>query len=277
MYNKLFTKILDSSVWLEPDSTRIVWFTFLAAMDQDGFAQFASPANLAHRARVSLEHAAIAITALESPDENSSDKDHEGRRIERVPGGWIILNADKYQALVTRAISRERTKERVRKYRERKAAVTLSNAASRSGNGRVTPSDTDTDAHTDKHKIKSVSPETAIAASVPAVMIFPTVGNKGRTWELTQAAIDGWAEMYPSLDVLDQCRHAKAWVESKPANRKTPGGMPGFLVAWFNRTVNRSPQWNRPIGDSPALVTGTTKVGRGLLAAKAAMDRAGNS
>ena len=42
MYNKLFTKILDSSIWLESDGTRIVWMTLLAAMDQDGFAQFAS-------------------------------------------------------------------------------------------------------------------------------------------------------------------------------------------------------------------------------------------
>ena len=30
MYNKLFTKILDSTVWLEPDTVRIVWITFLA-------------------------------------------------------------------------------------------------------------------------------------------------------------------------------------------------------------------------------------------------------
>ena len=27
MYSKLFNKILDCSIWLEPQSTRIVWIT----------------------------------------------------------------------------------------------------------------------------------------------------------------------------------------------------------------------------------------------------------
>ena len=34
MYNKLFTKILDSSIWLAPDPVRLVWITLLAAMDE---------------------------------------------------------------------------------------------------------------------------------------------------------------------------------------------------------------------------------------------------
>ena len=54
MYNKLFTKILDSSIWLEPSGTRIIWLTMIAAMDENGFVQFASVANLAHRARIEL-------------------------------------------------------------------------------------------------------------------------------------------------------------------------------------------------------------------------------
>lgn len=122
MYNKIFTKILDSSIWLEPDATRLVWLTLIAAMDEDGFAQFASVPNLAHRAIVSLEAAQRAVEALEGPDQNSSDKDHDGRRIERVPGGWLVLNAEKYRLLVTRAVQREQTRERVRKHRSRNAS-----------------------------------------------------------------------------------------------------------------------------------------------------------
>lgn len=129
MYNKIFTKILDSSIWLEPDGTRLVWLTFLAAMDEDGFAAFAAVANLAHRARVSLPACSEAVKCLEGPDENSSDPEFGGRRIERVEGGWQILNSSKYRDLVTRAIARERTRERVRRFRERL-----------SSNGHVTPS-----------------------------------------------------------------------------------------------------------------------------------------
>ncbi len=118
MYNKIFSKILDSSIWLEPDQTRIVWITLLAAMDQDGFAQFAGIPNLARRANVALRAAEKAVQALEGPDAISSDPSNEGRRIERVPGGWVVLNAEKYKTLVTRLVQREQTAARVKKHRE---------------------------------------------------------------------------------------------------------------------------------------------------------------
>jgi len=120
MYNKLFTKILDSSIWLESPATKVVWFTFLAAMNQDGMAYFASVVNLANRAGVSVDEATLAVKIFESPDVYSSDRDNEGRRIERVPGGWIVLNAPKYRAIVTANECRRLGAERARRYRERK-------------------------------------------------------------------------------------------------------------------------------------------------------------
>lgn len=143
MYNKLFTKILDSSIWLAPDPHRLVWITLLAAMDEDGNAMFASTKNLAARARVSDEQAADAIRAFESPDSDSGDQDNEGRRVERFPGGWHVLNAHKYRELVTRAVSRERTRERVARFRAKQ-----SNANVTPSNERVTPSEADTEADT---------------------------------------------------------------------------------------------------------------------------------
>lgn len=144
MYNKLFTKILDSSVWLEDKATRIVWFTFLAAMDEDGYAHFAAIGNLASRARVTDKEALDAVKLLEAPDENSSDPDNEGRRIERVPGGWIVLNAPKYRDLVTRIVIREQTRKRVEKHRlSKKTGVTLGNAHVTLSNESVTPSETE--------------------------------------------------------------------------------------------------------------------------------------
>lgn len=128
MYNKLFTKILDSSIWLESASTRLVWLTMIAAMDETGFAQFASIQNLAHRARVPIKEVDKAIECLQGPDPNSSDPENEGRRIERVPGGWMILNAEKYRDMVTRAVILEKTRIRVAKHRAVKKGTTPSNA-----------------------------------------------------------------------------------------------------------------------------------------------------
>ena len=131
MYNKIFTKILDSSVWLEPPPTRIVWITLLAAMDEDGFCSFAAVGNVAGRARVTVEEAKTALEILAAPDPESSDPDNEGRRIERVAGGWVVLNATKYRDIVSRANSQEKTRERVKRFREKKkqcnANVTVGN------------------------------------------------------------------------------------------------------------------------------------------------------
>ncbi len=140
MYNKLFTKILDSSIWLEDNPTRIVWLTFIAAMDEHGFCSFASAANVARRAVVTLKEAKTAIEKFERPDPDSGDSDNEGRRLERVPGGWIVLNATKYRDMVTRAIVQQQTRERVRKHRAGKAR-NAQTVTSQNSNANVTPSE----------------------------------------------------------------------------------------------------------------------------------------
>jgi hypothetical protein len=48
-----------------------------------------------------------------------------------------------------------------------------------------------------------------------------------------------WAALFPSLDILEQCRHALAWTLAKPERRKTARGMPAALVAWFGRSQDR--------------------------------------
>ena len=67
MYNKLFTKILDSSIWLAPDPHRLVWITLISAMDENGYAAFACAENLANRARVAVDDTKAAIAAFERP------------------------------------------------------------------------------------------------------------------------------------------------------------------------------------------------------------------
>jgi hypothetical protein len=151
MYSKLFSSILDSSIWLEEPPTKVVWVTLLAAMDQDGFAHFSAMENLARRAVLSIEETAKAVRILEEPDSNSADKEFDGRRIERVPGGWMVLNCRKYHDIATREIAREKVRKRVAKFRHRKrnqiattkqrnnAVTQLSKKPSENGNATVSP------------------------------------------------------------------------------------------------------------------------------------------
>lgn len=178
MYNKIFTKILDSSIWSASESTRIVWVTFIAAMDETGMVHFAGVDNVANRARVPLDRAKLAIEELERPDPDSSDPENEGRRIERVPGGWIVMNASKYRALVTKAIIQEQTRQRVAKWREnerkRNAPVTH---AKRKRNAPVTPSRAVSKARSKAEDVNGLAPARAVAS-----------------W--TSEACDDWGEAY---------------------------------------------------------------------------------
>lgn len=149
MYNKLFSKIVLSSIWLEPLATRVVWIAFLATMDEDGFVQCSAIGNVASLANVSLDEAKEAIKTLESPDLESGNPLHEGRRIERIPGGWLVLNAAAHRELVTREMAKERTRDRVRRHREKQkcnADVTGSNSAQRNGSALVAQSEAEAEA-----------------------------------------------------------------------------------------------------------------------------------
>lgn len=116
-YTKLFGSLVHSSIWSEDDKTRIVWITMLAMMTARGLVQ-ASVSGLAHAARVSPEDCKRALARLEAPDPDSTSPEHEGRRISRVEGGWLVLNAVKYQVKLSIEERRAYKREWQRKYRE---------------------------------------------------------------------------------------------------------------------------------------------------------------
>ena len=74
---------------------------------------------------------------------------------------------------------------------------------------------------------------------VPSVLVFPCRGNVD-VWALTQHQASTWATLYPSTDVLGECRKALAWIQASPSfRRKTANGMPKFLVGWLNRAASQ--------------------------------------
>lgn len=117
-FTKLFSSITESTVWCEPDRTRLVWIAMLAMADHAGRVWSSVP-GLANRARVPLEDVEIALDTFLSPDPYSRTPDHEGRRIEPIDGGWRLLNHAKYRQIR----DEESIKESKRRYiNERRAA-----------------------------------------------------------------------------------------------------------------------------------------------------------
>jgi len=97
-FTKLFSSITESTIWLEPNPTRIVWIAMLAMADKRGRVWGSVP-GIANRARVTTDEARQAIACFLAPDPDSRTKEHEGRRIVEIDGGWQLLNYTKYREM----------------------------------------------------------------------------------------------------------------------------------------------------------------------------------
>lgn len=122
---KIYGDILDSSVWGEPLSVRVVWITLLAMADQSGLVK-ASSDGISRRANVPLKQTDQALIVLTSPDPRSKISDNEGRRVERVEGGYQILNYMHYRELRTEKQIADA--ERIRRKREEAKQRNATNA-----------------------------------------------------------------------------------------------------------------------------------------------------
>lgn len=117
-YAKLFSLILDSTVWTqESKETRLVWITMLAMKDALHVVRSSVP-GLAKRAGVSLDECVLALERLSQPDKWSNTKDEEGRRIVKVDGGWKVVNGEKYQQMLSLEERKAYKKEWIRAKRE---------------------------------------------------------------------------------------------------------------------------------------------------------------
>lgn len=101
-YSKLHSSIVNSSLWTAPDSARLLFVTLLAMCDRDGMV-YGSKSGFSRLANIDPNEADDAWEILMSPDPESSDRmrspDHEGRRVEEVPGGFCLLNFAYYRGL----------------------------------------------------------------------------------------------------------------------------------------------------------------------------------
>jgi hypothetical protein len=110
-FTKLVPEIIQSSIWNESAEVRCVWIAMLALKDQDGYVR-GDPATLSRLANVSLEAVNQALKTFTGPDPLSHTPDNEGRRIEAIPGGWLVLNHELYRVGDRREYMRDYMRKR---------------------------------------------------------------------------------------------------------------------------------------------------------------------
>lgn len=97
-FSKLHSSLTASSLWNEPDKTRIVFITMLSMADSNGDVK-ASVVGLAHQARESLNDTEKALSTLLAPDPHSGRKEMDGRRAVVIDGGWHLVTHQFYREL----------------------------------------------------------------------------------------------------------------------------------------------------------------------------------
>jgi hypothetical protein len=122
-YTKLFSTIVTSTIWEEPHATKVVWVTMLALADRDGVVESSIP-GLARLAGATIEETTKALGTFTAPDTYSRTKEHEGRRIEEIAGGWRVLNHGKYRDKLSKEDIREQDRLRQQRHREKNKNVT---------------------------------------------------------------------------------------------------------------------------------------------------------
>ena len=115
-FTKLFQSILQSTIWVEPLETRVLWITMLALADRHGRVHGSIP-GLAHTADIPLDKCEQAINRFLAPDQYSRSQEQQGRRIEVIDGGWQLINYGKYRELQDTETVRETKRAHMQRVR----------------------------------------------------------------------------------------------------------------------------------------------------------------
>lgn len=95
-----------------------VFITMLAKQDRDHVVR-ANAYNIARWALKTEEEVLSALKVLSRPDRKRKEpQPHDGRRIQRVEDGWLLLNGEKYQRMMMDMFRRAKKADWARRNRE---------------------------------------------------------------------------------------------------------------------------------------------------------------
>jgi hypothetical protein len=120
-WTPLWNEIVTSSIWEEDVVTRVVWITMLAVKDRDGRVS-GSVSSMARIANVDLKECEKAVRLLEAPDRRNPNQTNQGRRVQPVDKGWVVINHAKYRDMIQDEYRRNYKARKAAEYRAKKKA-----------------------------------------------------------------------------------------------------------------------------------------------------------
>lgn len=163
-YSKLHSSIVNSSLWTQADSVRVLFVTLLAIADREGYI-YGSKIGLSRIANIKADDIDFSFSTLLLPDPDSCDlirsPENEGKRLEEISGGFRLLNYEYYRGLRDDDERREQNKQAQKRFRDKQSA-TVSNSKPASakvtqGQKIVSPAEAEADAVSQKHSSRKSS------------------------------------------------------------------------------------------------------------------------
>jgi hypothetical protein len=225
MFAKVFNQIFDSSIRQRPD-TRYTFIDLLILADRHGIVDMTQEA-IAARTNRPLRVIKETILELEGPDPRSRTPDFGGARIKRLDDhrdwGWFIINYEKFRMIASDEQRREKTKERTRKWRERKA-VTQRNAVVTHG-----------DACDAMQRQRYSTEDTNVSSVVTTQLRWSvTAGWEGLTKELETEL----SAAFPACNIKLQFRQMELWLKANP-QKAHKSNWRRFATNWLTRRQDR--------------------------------------
>lgn len=93
---------------------------------------------------------------------------------------------------------------------------------------------------TEIEEITSFLPEAETApVQPPPSVVISIILNDKTEYPITEADVEGWKDLYPAVDVMQELRKMKGWADANPAKRKTKAGIKRFINAWLAKEQDR--------------------------------------
>ena len=80
------------------------------------------------------------------------------------------------------------------------------------------------------------SPELKAQDNKPVISL---ILNTKDFYDVYKENIEEWKELYPAVDVMQELRKMKGWLDSNPSRRKTKRGISRFINSWLARSQDK--------------------------------------
>lgn len=172
--------------------------------------------------------------------------------IEIIDKVITIPNWSKHQTLDAYERQKERDRLKKQKARAEKKALISGKSADKSGDvsgdksGDVPALEEDIEVEEDLEEEKTSLPGAETPPDPPkpppapsSPVVISIILNDKTEYPITQADVEGWKDLYPAVDVMQELRKMKGWADANPQKRKTKAGIKRFINAWLSKEQDR--------------------------------------